>query len=181
MMAVDPVDDCTFWYTQEYYATTSARGWQTRIASFRFPRPDDGDCDGVLDGEDNCPDLFNPDQTDTDEDGVGDACDNCPIVANPGQEDTDGDGIGDACDVLGDLDCDNTFTGADVLVQASLVVDLIECSDLPPCIVSCDEHLLLRSDWDCNGTIEGADVLAGASIIVDIITEGDTPLGQGCP
>ena len=23
MMAVDPVDDCTFWYTTEYYQTTS--------------------------------------------------------------------------------------------------------------------------------------------------------------
>ena len=31
--------------------------------------------------------------------------------------------------VLGDLDCDTTLTGTDVLVQASLVVDLIECTD----------------------------------------------------
>ncbi len=37
MMAVDPRDDCTFWYTQEYYATTSSAGWQTRIGSFKFP------------------------------------------------------------------------------------------------------------------------------------------------
>jgi hypothetical protein len=37
MMAVDPTDDCTFWYTQEYYATSSAAGWQTRIGSFKFP------------------------------------------------------------------------------------------------------------------------------------------------
>ena len=37
MMAVDPTDDCTFWYTQEYYATTSDRGWQTRVGSFTFP------------------------------------------------------------------------------------------------------------------------------------------------
>ena len=29
-MTVDPVDDCTFWYTQEYYATTSTSGWATR-------------------------------------------------------------------------------------------------------------------------------------------------------
>src|SRR5262249_10292071 len=36
MLAVDPVDDCTFWYTNEYYAASSARGWQTRIGSFRF-------------------------------------------------------------------------------------------------------------------------------------------------
>ena len=37
MMSVDPVDDCTFWYTQEYYATTSGWiNWQTRIASFEL-------------------------------------------------------------------------------------------------------------------------------------------------
>jgi hypothetical protein len=36
-MAVDPVDDCTFWYTQEYYQTTSAGGWNTRIGNFSFP------------------------------------------------------------------------------------------------------------------------------------------------
>ncbi|CAG0926347.1 hypothetical protein TFLX_00020 [Thermoflexales bacterium] len=36
-MNIDPVDDCTFWYTQEYYAATSSYNWQTRIASFRFP------------------------------------------------------------------------------------------------------------------------------------------------
>jgi hypothetical protein len=37
MMAVDASDGCTFWYTQEYYATTSATGWQTRVGSFKFP------------------------------------------------------------------------------------------------------------------------------------------------
>ncbi len=36
-MDVDPVDECTFWYTTEYYASTSSAGWRTRIASFRNP------------------------------------------------------------------------------------------------------------------------------------------------
>ena len=36
-MTVDPVDDCTFWYTQEYIQTTGTAPWQTRIASFKFP------------------------------------------------------------------------------------------------------------------------------------------------
>lgn len=36
-MSIDPRDDCSFWYVNEYYQTTSARGWQTRIASFRLP------------------------------------------------------------------------------------------------------------------------------------------------
>jgi hypothetical protein len=37
MMAVDPADGCTFWYTQEYMQTTGIMNWQTRIGSFRFP------------------------------------------------------------------------------------------------------------------------------------------------
>lgn len=37
MMAVDPLDDCTFWYTQEYYTATSEMDWHTRIGAFRFP------------------------------------------------------------------------------------------------------------------------------------------------
>lgn len=36
-MHVDPSDDCTFWYTNEYFATSSPNGWQTRIGSFKFP------------------------------------------------------------------------------------------------------------------------------------------------
>ncbi len=35
-MALDPTDDCTFWYTQEYYATTGSFNWATRIGSFKF-------------------------------------------------------------------------------------------------------------------------------------------------
>jgi hypothetical protein len=34
-MSVDPSDDCTFWYTQEYYATTG-QNWQTRIGAFKY-------------------------------------------------------------------------------------------------------------------------------------------------
>jgi len=37
-MSIDPTDDCTFWYTQEYYAVTSARGWSTRVGKFRYPQ-----------------------------------------------------------------------------------------------------------------------------------------------
>jgi uncharacterized repeat protein (TIGR01451 family) len=36
-MNVDPVDDCTFWYTQEYYGVNRTFGWRTRVGSFRFP------------------------------------------------------------------------------------------------------------------------------------------------
>ena len=51
-MNVDPVDDCTFWYVNEYYAVSgvplplptpplpppfTTAPWQTRIASFKLP------------------------------------------------------------------------------------------------------------------------------------------------
>ncbi|MDE3089177.1 MAG: hypothetical protein KGJ80_07310 [Chloroflexota bacterium] len=36
-MSVDPVDDCTFWYTNQYYmAPNYGYNWHTRIGSFRF-------------------------------------------------------------------------------------------------------------------------------------------------
>src|SRR5207244_13177580 len=35
-ITVDPVDDCTFYYTNEYYATTASFNWRTRIGYFRF-------------------------------------------------------------------------------------------------------------------------------------------------
>jgi hypothetical protein len=36
-MQIDPADDCTFWYTQEYEQSTGAFNWSTRIATFKFP------------------------------------------------------------------------------------------------------------------------------------------------
>jgi hypothetical protein len=35
-MTVDPVDDCTFWYTQEYLKASGSFNWSTRIGSFKF-------------------------------------------------------------------------------------------------------------------------------------------------
>ena len=42
-MVVDPTDDCTFWYTNEYLAPNSPTdilpvNWHTRVASFKFPQ-----------------------------------------------------------------------------------------------------------------------------------------------
>ena len=85
----------------------------------------DSDGDGILDGEDNCPLIANPDQADSDGDGAGDLCDtcpndalndadedgicgdtdNCPEISNPNQEDfPDADGIGNECDPDDDND-----------------------------------------------------------------------------
>ncbi len=60
-----------------------------------------GDWDG--DGWDDC--------SDTDADGILDGADNCPLVYNPGQDDLDGDGLGDECD--NDADDDGYLEGED--------------------------------------------------------------------
>jgi uncharacterized membrane protein len=36
-MAVDPSDDCTFWYTNEYLSNYGSFNWQTRVGTFKFP------------------------------------------------------------------------------------------------------------------------------------------------
>ncbi|GAA2518762.1 hypothetical protein [Streptomyces longisporus] len=36
-MAVDPTDDCTFWYTNEYIPANGNFNWHTRLASFTLP------------------------------------------------------------------------------------------------------------------------------------------------
>jgi hypothetical protein len=36
-MQVDPVDDCTFWYVDEYEKVSGYENWTTRISSFVFP------------------------------------------------------------------------------------------------------------------------------------------------
>lgn len=46
-LTVDPVDDCTFWYVNEWYPVTSSSGWQVRVGAFSLECPVHvGDLDG---------------------------------------------------------------------------------------------------------------------------------------
>ncbi|MEA2274694.1 MAG: hypothetical protein QOI98_3402, partial [Solirubrobacteraceae bacterium] len=36
-MTLDPIDQCTFWYTNEYLKTNGGFNWSTRIATYKFP------------------------------------------------------------------------------------------------------------------------------------------------
>lgn len=77
----------------------------------------DVDFDIHEDTADNCPTVFNPDQSDNDQDLLGNLCDpdddndsvmdekdNCQFASNPLQTDSDRDGLGDACDKDADND-----------------------------------------------------------------------------
>jgi hypothetical protein len=79
----------------DWIDVSSVAGQQVKL-TFRLANPDDSqpgevslddilfaeilpsidtDGDGIIDGEDNCPTVYNPDQADSNGNGVGDACD----------------------------------------------------------------------------------------------------------
>ena len=68
------------------------------------PSAEDSDGDRKKDAVDNCPKVWNPDQSDVDSDKVGDACDACPLLKDATScpkaslDDTDGDGVPNATD-----------------------------------------------------------------------------------
>jgi hypothetical protein len=66
-------------------------------------------------------------EMDTDNDGILDADDNCPEVSNPTQADTDGDGMGDLCDACNNL----VWTGGDVDGNSTLdIFDIMFLVDI---------------------------------------------------
>ncbi|WP_299364784.1 thrombospondin type 3 repeat-containing protein [Winogradskyella sp.] len=91
------------------------------LSRIRIKNVEDGDDDGVLDIDDNCPNIANADQADDDGDGIGNVCDNCDIP-NSNQEDGDNDDVGDVCDNCpdnenpnqGDLDNDGLGDACDL-------------------------------------------------------------------
>src|SRR4029077_13160152 len=49
-MTLDPVNQCTFYYTNEYLKTNGAFNWSARIASYRFPSCTNAPAWGTLTG-----------------------------------------------------------------------------------------------------------------------------------
>jgi hypothetical protein len=112
--------------------------------------PSDADCDGVLDGDDNCPDDYNPDQTNTDgqrrpngsqipdewasnpaQDKLGDACD--PDNDNDGLPDTSENELVCPFRLTGDSDGDGSLDGYEVSIgkNACSVASKPACSGVP--------------------------------------------------
>ncbi|MCK4340243.1 MAG: thrombospondin type 3 repeat-containing protein [Phycisphaerae bacterium] len=120
---------------------------------------DDIDGDGVLNVDDNCPEVPNApepgeDQPDLDGDGEGDACDwdidgdtvangidNCPVTPNTDQADADGDGLGNACDAC-PFDLGNDADGDGI------------CGDVDNCPTIANPD---QSDTDLDGIGDACD------------------------
>jgi hypothetical protein len=122
--------------------------------------------------DDNCPEVYNPDQEDADGDAVGDSCDtctdtdgdgygnpgfpentcevdNCPFVFNPDQEDSDGDLIGDSCDACPEHpanDCCNPIGSNLPPIVSSPEADTVAPGEPP------FEYVATATDPNCDGT-----------------------------
>ena len=92
----------------------------------------DYDCDGYIDGEDNCPDH-----------------------PNPGQEDSfplDGNGCGDACECEGNFNGDTDVDGTDAQqfkTDFGRSTFVNPCNSADPC----------NGDFDCDEDVDGSDAM----------------------
>lgn len=95
-----------------------------RVLTAFSPLGEDTDEDGILDGNDNCVDTPNADQTDSDGDGIGDACDNTPPVAEDDVYSIDEDTVLSNNVITNDSDAENdpiTATLVDDVSEGTLV------------------------------------------------------------
>jgi rhodanese-related sulfurtransferase len=93
---------------------------------------EDYDCDGFMDGEDNCPNYHNPGQEDT---------------LPPG-----GNGCGDTCECEGNFDGDQDCDGTDA---SAFKVDFGRSIFEEPC----DTGELCKGDFDCDLDVDGSDAV----------------------
>jgi hypothetical protein len=135
----------------------------------------DHDGDGILDTDDNCPDVANATQVDEDADAMGDVCDPCPPFAN--NEDGDGDGVGDACDP-------NPAVGGDKLVAFEGFTDALSGSwtVMGTFTMAGGEGVLAASDTSASlitrPSPANARVEIRAAFVLDSITASGLDLGS---
>ena len=133
----------------------------------------DSDGDGWPDSNDNCVDVYNPDQADCNNDGVGDACD-------PNAVDCNGNGTPDECENFADCNENNIPDECD-LADGTLHDDNNngypdEC-ELPPIALQLQE---IRIDQPGADDDEYVEILGDEGINLDgvfYIVIGDSPAG----
>ncbi len=125
--------------------------------------PDSPDWDGVFPPDDNCPDVYNPDQEDWDANGIGDACDAC-CVGHVG----DVNGAGGDNPTIGDV---------------SLLIDALFISvdmSMVDCLAECDVNM---SGTHMNPPLGEEDITIGdLSLLIDLLfITVDLSLLEECP
>ncbi len=168
-MNVDPVDECTFWYTNEYMP--SGGSWTTRIASFRFDSPTCtggiGECgNDTVEGGEQC------DGSDLGSCPLGPCDPDCtcpdPVCGNnvvESGESCDGSQLGSCsvgpCD--GDCTCPAPVCGNDIIEEGE-ACDGTATGDCPTgsCAVNCQcpdpacGNNVVETGEECDGTQDSA-------------------------
>ena len=198
-ISVDPVDDCTFWLTNEYYANTGSFDFKTRVCAFKLDECgacevtedaemtcDDGidnDCDGAIDADDTdcCPDA--------DGDGFNDAAcggadcnDNDPAI-NPGASEQCTDAVDNDCDLAidcADPDCDSDpacCPDADGDGFTDAACGGTDCNDGDPAINPLANEICTDTvDNDCDGLFDCDDDDCDLDPVCDVCG----PKGASC-
>ncbi|MBN2227874.1 MAG: PKD domain-containing protein [candidate division Zixibacteria bacterium] len=160
--------------------------------------------------DDNCWEIYNPDQTDADADGAGDSCDicpgyddfadfdadgmpdscdNCPEDENPLQEDADTDEVGDVCDLCPgfddreDVDADGMPDSCDncPVVYNPLQEDG-DADFVGDLCDNCPEMVNpMQEDTDSDTVGDSCDVCAGFDDLADYDSDGIPNGCDNCP
>ena len=186
-VSMDPVDNCTFWVTNEYVETSGSVNWATQICSYTFPSCGGGctqnsDCDDgdVCNGAETCDIPTGTCQAGTpltcDDGAFCNGAETCDSVlgCQAGTPPDCNDGVGctvDSCNETADQ-CDN-------------VPDNASCDDGAFCTgtETCDPVLDCQSSGNpclpgeiCNETADTCDPGAGAQMEADCLSVGGSPV-----
>ena len=136
------------------FALETIRGSMAGLVTLAGPLncPDDYDCDGIPDAEDNCPSHRNADQLDCDDDGYGDICTIAECEDEAWCGDCNENGIPDGCDIAGGISDDYDLNGIPDECEDCNGNGVPDACDLDCGTGDCASHPLgCGTSADCNG------------------------------